>query len=311
MLHRNHTDETLMALDGAGVQRGGRWLVRGVTFEVRRGEIVTMIGPNGSGKSTSARMAIGLMRPDEGDVMSRPGLRIGYVPQKMSIDRTMPLTVERLLTLTGPLTRKEMDAALTETGARHLAKAEVQNLSGGEFQRALLARAIARKPDLLVLDEPVQGVDYTGEIALYELISEIRNRSGCGVLLISHDLHVVMAATDTVICMNGHVCCRGTPEAVSQSAEYRTLFGGRGAGALAFYSHNHDHTHLPDGRVLHEDGSVTDHCHPEDGHHDHEHHDHDHHGHGHAHVHGPDCGCGHDHSRLVRPAASKDGSDAR
>ncbi|HHY51096.1 MAG TPA: hypothetical protein GYA10_15295, partial [Alphaproteobacteria bacterium] len=150
--------------------------------------------------------------------------------------------------------------------------------------------------------EPVQGVDFSGEIALYELITAIRNRSGCGVLLISHDLHVVMAATDTVICMNGHVCCRGTPEAVSQSDEYRRLFGGRGAGALAFYSHHHDHTHLPDGRVLHADGSVTDSCHPDDGHH--------------AHVHGPDCGCGHDHSRLVRPRSldesmGEDVSDAR
>jgi zinc transport system ATP-binding protein len=269
-----------------------------VSLEVRRGEIVTMIGPTGSGKSTSARMAIGLIRPDEGEVMTRAGLRVGYVPQKMAIDRTMPLTVERLMTLTGPLPRRDIDAALSETGVRHLARAEVQTLSGGEFQRALLARAIARKPDLLVLDEPVQGVDYSGEIALYELITRIRDRSGCGVLLISHDLHVVMAATDTVICMNGHVCCRGTPEAVSQSDMYRNLFGLRGAGALAVYTHHHDHTHLPDGRVLHEDGSVTDNCHPEDGHHHHEH--------------GPDCGCGHDHSRLVRPAAAGGGSaDAR
>lgn len=299
MLQRTPDDQYLVVLEGAGISRGGRWLVRGVTFEVRRGEIVTMIGPNGSGKSTSARMAIGLLRPDEGEVMRRSGLRVGYVPQKMSIDRTMPLTVERLMTLTGPLARRDIDAALAETGVRHLAQAEVQNLSGGEFQRALLARAIARKPDLLVLDEPVQGVDFSGEIALYGLITDIRNRSGCGVLLISHDLHVVMAATDTVICMNGHVCCRGTPEMVSQSEEYRTLFGGRAAGALAFYSHDHDHTHLPDGRVLHEDGSVTDHCHPEDGHH-------------HEHVHGPDCGCGHDHSRLVRPRPPGGGaSDVR
>lgn len=298
MLQRKSDDEYLVTLDGAGINRGGRWLVRGVTFDVRRGEIVTMIGPNGSGKSTSARMAIGLLKPDEGEVATRFGLRVGYVPQKMSVDRTMPLTVERLMTMTGPLARKDIDAALSETGVRHLAKAEVQNLSGGEFQRALLARAIARKPDLLVLDEPVQGVDFSGEIALYELIKNIRDRSGCGILLISHDLHVVMAATDTVICMNGHVCCRGTPEAVSQSAEYRSLFGGRAAGALAFYSHHHDHTHLPDGRVMHEDGTVTDNCHPEDGHHDH--------------VHGPDCGCGHDHSRLVRPhRTEEDIRDAR
>jgi zinc transport system ATP-binding protein len=291
MLKRTLEQHKLVSLDNAGVSRKGRWLVRGVSFDVGRGEIVTLIGPNGSGKSTSARMALGLIQPSEGHVAQTAGLKIGYVPQKMAIDRTMPLTVERLMTLTGPLTRKEIAAALAETGISHLLKAEVQHLSGGEFQRALLARAIARKPDLLVLDEPVQGVDYMGEIALYELIGQIRDRSGCGVLLISHDLHVVMAATDTVVCLNGHVCCTGTPEMVSQSAEYQRLFGVRGAGALAIYTHHHDHTHLPDGRVQHADGSITESCFPEDGHH----HETD------GHVHGPNCSCGHDHSRLVVP----------
>jgi zinc transport system ATP-binding protein len=211
------------------------------------------------------------------------------VPQKLSVDWTMPLSVRRLMTLTGPLPAREIDAALNATGIAHLANAEVQHLSGGEFQRALLARAIARKPDLLVLDEPVQGVDFSGEIALYDLIKNIRNSNNCGILLISHDLHVVMAETDTVICLNGHVCCRGTPQAVSQSPEYMRLFGGSAAKALAVYSHHHDHTQLPDGRVQHADGSVTEHCHPDDGHHDaHEQH------HDHNHDHG-DCGCGHEH----------------
>jgi len=302
MLKRTLEKQKLVSLETAGVRRKGRWLVRGVSFDVARGEIVTLIGPNGSGKSTSARMALGLLRPDEGEVAQHAGLRVGYVPQKMAIDRTMPLSVERLMTLTGPLSRREMADALAETGIGHLAKAEVQHLSGGEFQRALLARAIARKPDLLVLDEPVQGVDYMGEIALYELIGAIRDRSGCGVLLISHDLHVVMAATDTVVCLNGHVCCTGTPEMVSQSAEYQRLFGARGAGALAIYTHHHDHTHLPDGRVEHTDGSITEHCHPEDGHHHGEH----------DHVHGPNCSCGHDHSRLVMPkAATEETRDVR
>jgi zinc transport system ATP-binding protein len=299
MLQRAAEKDKLVGLTNAGVNRQGRWLVRGVSFDISRGEIVTLIGPNGSGKSTSARMALGLAKPDEGSVSTLPNLRVGYVPQKMQIDRTMPLTVERLMTLTGSPSSKEIAAALAETGISHLAKAEVQHLSGGEFQRALLARAIARKPDLLVLDEPVQGVDYNGEIALYELIGEIRDRSGCGVLLISHDLHVVMAATDTVVCLNGHVCCTGTPEMVSQSEEYQRLFGMRGAGALAIYTHHHDHTHLPDGRVQHNDGSVTDSCHPGDGHH---------HGHEHdQHVHGPNCSCGHDHSRLAPVKASKEG----
>jgi zinc transport system ATP-binding protein len=209
-----------------------------------------------------------------------------------------------------------MMAALDAVGLSHMAGAEVQHLSGGEFQRALMARAIARKPDLLVLDEPVQGVDFSGEIALYDLIKSIRNTSGCGILLISHDLHVVMAATDTVICLNGHVCCRGTPQAVTQSAEYVRLFGSRAAQALAVYSHNHDHTHLPDGRVLHSDGTVTDHCHPDDGHHHgqdvHDHAGHNHAGHDHGdHVHHDHAGHTHhdrtaaDHSHEHHPAGER------
>jgi zinc transport system ATP-binding protein len=298
MLNFHKSDQApLVSLNNAGIRRNGRWLVRGVEFSISRGEIVTLIGPNGSGKSTTAKAAIGVLKPDEGWVETLPGLKVGYVPQKLAIDWTLPLTVERLMTLTAPLNGREVEEALHSTGIAHLARAEVQHLSGGEFQRALLARAIARKPDLLVLDEPVQGVDFSGEIALYDLIKSIRNRTGCGILLISHDLHVVMAETDTVICLNGHVCCRGTPQMVSQSPEYLKLFGSRAAKSLAVYSHDHDHTHLPDGRVLHTDGSITEHCHPEDGHHHGDHADSGHDHAAHEHVHGPDCGCGYK-SRL-------------
>ncbi|MDL2407956.1 metal ABC transporter ATP-binding protein [Rhizobium calliandrae] len=276
--------QPLVSLHDVGVRRGGRWLVRGVDFSVSRGEIVTLIGPNGSGKSTSAKTAIGVLKPDEGSVERIAGLKVGYVPQKLAVDWTLPLSVHRLMTLTGPLAETELKAALEAVGIAHLAKAEVQHLSGGEFQRALLARAIARKPDLLVLDEPVQGVDFSGEIALYDLIKSIRNSEGCGILLISHDLHVVMAATDTVVCLNGHVCCRGTPQAVTQSPEYVRLFGTRAAQSLAIYSHHHDHTHLPDGRVQHADGSITDDCRTDDGHHGHGH-GHDHHDHDHEYAH--------------------------
>ncbi len=297
MLHSASVgNDILVSLANAGVQRSGRWLVRGVEFSVSKGEIVTLIGPNGSGKSTSAKMAIGVVKPTEGVVARKAGLKVGYVPQKLSVDWTMPLSVRRLMTLTGPLAARDIDAALNATGIAHLANAEVQHLSGGEFQRALLARAIARKPDLLVLDEPVQGVDFSGEIALYDLIKNIRNSSNCGILLISHDLHVVMAETDTVICLNGHVCCRGTPQAVSQSPEYMRLFGGAAAKGLAIYSHHHDHTHLPDGRVQHADGTVTDHCHPEDGHH----HAHDRHDQRHHHDDPDECGCGHEHGDDAR-----------
>lgn len=282
------SESQLVSLDNAGIRRDGRWLVRGVDFAIRRGEVVTLIGPNGAGKSTTAKLAIGVLRPDEGSVTRRQGLRIGYVPQKLAIDWTMPLSVRRLMRLTGSLGDAELQAALDATGIAHLIDAEVRHLSGGEFQRALLARAIARKPDLMVLDEPVQGVDFAGEGALYDLIRSIRNSTGCGILMISHDLHMVMAGTDTVICLNGHICCRGTPETVSQSPDYLKLFGN--TRSLAVYSHHHDHTHLPDGRVLHGDGSITDHCHPDDGHHHHADPTHSHHDHHHSHD-----DDGHDH----------------
>ncbi|MDF1608510.1 metal ABC transporter ATP-binding protein [Hoeflea sp. YIM 152468] len=257
----------LISLTQAGVERAGRWLVRGIDLTVCQGEIVTLIGPNGSGKSTTAKMALGIIKPDAGTAHRASGLKIGYVPQKLSIDWTLPLTVARFMRLTSAPSAAEVAHALAATGITHLANAIVRNLSGGEFQRALLARAIARKPDLLVLDEPVQGVDFAGQIALYDLVRKIRDDIGCGVLLISHDLHVVMAATDRVICLNGHICCQGTPVAVASSDEYRQLFGGQADATLAVYEHHHDHTHLPDGTVLHADGSVTEHCHPDDGHH--------------------------------------------
>ena len=274
----------LVSLDGAGVYRAGRWLVRDVGLSVRSGEIVTLIGPNGSGKSTTAKMALGILKPDEGTAERRAGLSVGYVPQKVSVDWTLPLKVERFMHLTGRISRADAEHAMQATGIAGLKGAEVRNLSGGEFQRVMLARAIARRPDLLVLDEPVQGVDFSGEIALYDLIKSIRDDYGCGILLISHDLHVVMAATDQVICLNGHVCCSGPPSLVSQHAAYRELFGARAASTLAVYEHSHDHTHLPDGRVRHADGTVTDHCFPEDGHHPDDHH-HEH-GHDHQHDHG-------------------------
>lgn len=259
---------SLVTLENVGLNRGGRWLVRGIDLAVHRGESVTLIGPNGAGKSTTAKIALGLLTPDEGRAARAPGLKVGYVPQKLSIDWTLPLTVRRFMSLTNLVSEPEAVAALETVGIGHLAGAEVRHLSGGEFQRALLARAIARRPDLLVLDEPVQGVDFSGEIALYELIGNIRRTFDCGILMISHDLHVVMADTDSVVCLNGHVCCQGPPRMVAENPEYLALFGARAAGALAVYEHAHDHTHLPDGTVQHADGSITDHCHPDDGHHD-------------------------------------------
>ena len=254
---RGTDKKILISMDGVGVKRGDKWLVSGIDLSIARGEIVTLIGPNGSGKSTTAKVATGVLKASRGEITRIPGLKIGYVPQKLTIDWTLPLTVQRLMTLTGRFPKTQISAALEAVGVGHLAKSSVQTLSGGEFQRVLLARAMIRTPDLLVLDEPVQGVDFAGEVALYDLIKNIRDETGCGILMISHDLHIVMAETDTVICLNGHVCCTGSPDLVAQNPEYVKLFGTNASGALAVYQHNHDHAHLPDGRVQHADGCVT------------------------------------------------------
>lgn len=249
--------ETLIDAKDIGYQAGDRWLVRHVDLSLKRGEIVTMIGPNGSGKSTTAKMLSGALKPTTGSLQRLPGLRIGYVPQKVSIDQTLPMTLRRLMSLTARPSDAEINQALKAVGIDHLEGRSVQTLSGGEFQRALLARALLREPDLLILDEPVQGVDINAEISVYKIIRDIRDRLNCGILMISHDLHVVMAETDSVLCLNGHVCCRGTPKSVVSNPEYLKIFGPRAAEALAVYQHRHDHTHLGDGRIRLLDGSVT------------------------------------------------------
>ena len=254
----------LISMQNAGVRRDNRWAVQGLDFSIARGEIVTIVGPNGAGKSTTAKLAVGTITADQGQVSRLAGLRVGYVPQKLFIDPALPLRVNRLMQLTMRVEQAECARALDAVGISHLANSYVQDLSSGEFQRALLARAILRRPDLLVLDEPVQGVDFASEVMLYDLIKTIRDSSGCGVLMISHDLHIVMADTDTVLCLNGHICCSGSPDTVVTNPEYVKLFGSHAAGQLAVYQHDHDHIHLPDGTVQHADGSISDHCHPND-----------------------------------------------
>jgi zinc transport system ATP-binding protein len=253
----------LVVARGLGVRRDGRWLIEGINLSVGRGEIVTLIGPNGGGKTTTVKALLGLINLDAGKVERAPGLKVGYVPQRFEIDWTLPLSVSRLMTLAGRHEPQAVQTALQRVGAEHLEMAEIRHLSGGEFQRVLLARAIIAKPDLLVLDEPVQGVDYSGEIELYELINALRDEFRCGILMISHDLHIVMAGTDTVVCLNGHVCCSGTPRHVAGTSEYQRLFGQRGASALAIYHHEHDHAHDQCGNVVALDEHVH---HPDHGH---------------------------------------------
>jgi len=241
-------NKLLAKLENAGVQRTSKWLVKGISFEINQGQIVTLIGPNGSGKTTTAKMILNIMKADEGQI-TRNTDKMAYVPQKINIDWTMPLRVIDFMKITNNLNNNQVLESLTTTGVDNLLYSQIHNLSGGEFQRVLIARAIAKKPDLLVLDEPVQGVDYNGEIALYNLIKKISVNLNCGILLISHDMHFVMSTTDHVVCLNGHICCSGTPSSVVKNPEYIKLFGEHNSETLSYYQHHHDHSHDNDGSV--------------------------------------------------------------
>jgi len=239
------TKSVCLALDG-------KQILDKVDIRLHKGEIVTLIGPNGAGKSTLVRVILGLIKQDSGEVRLAPKLRIGYMPQRLSIDPVLPLTVRRFLTLAQRCSESKLIEALTEVSAQRLLDSAMQTLSGGETQRVLLARAMLRDPDLLILDEPVQGVDVTGQEELYRLISTIRKRHGCGILMISHDLHMVMSATDQVLCLNRHVCCSGHPDSVRIDPSYVALFGPAEIQqpVITPYSHQHDHSHDAHGDIV-------------------------------------------------------------
>ncbi len=244
--------DTLIRLDRVGVNGTGGVILDDVSLDVAAGRIVTIVGPNGAGKSTLVKTALGLQRPDRGKVTRQPGLVVGYVPQKLAIPAQLPLPVGRFLSMARPgaITAANLAASLDRVGlGADLMDRQVIHLSGGELQRALLARAMLRRPHLLVLDEPAAGVDVAGQADLYDLIAGFARQDGAGVLMVSHDLHVVMAATDEVVCLNRHVCCAGHPDSISRHPDYLALFGARAAASLALYTHTHDHSHGHDGCV--------------------------------------------------------------
>ncbi|AYY80748.1 MULTISPECIES: zinc ABC transporter ATP-binding protein ZnuC [Proteus] len=231
----------LICLKSVSVSFGEREILKDISFDLKAGRILTLLGPNGAGKSTVIRLVLGLLNPTSGKVERHNTLRIGYVPQKLYLDPTMPLTVKRFMTLKPGVRDKDILPALERVNAAKLINQPMQKLSGGESQRVLLARALLNQPQLLVLDEPTQGVDVNGQLALYDLINQLRNELGCAILMVSHDLHLVMAKTDEVLCLNGHICCSGTPDVVSSHPEFIAMFGSRGAEQLGIYRHHHQH----------------------------------------------------------------------
>lgn len=264
-MNRSSSHEPLIEAKGVCVSFGGNPALTGIDITIRPGEIVSVIGPNGAGKTTLVRVLLGLLSPDAGEVRRRPGLRVGYLPQEIRIDPVLPMTVHRLLCLPYTVPGEAIRHTLAEVKASGLLEKQVHVLSGGEMQRVLLARALVRNPDLLVLDEPAQNVDVSGQAELYDLIARIREERECGVLMISHDLHLVMAATDQVVCINHHLCCSGAPEAVSRHPEYVAMFGGQPGRSFAVYTHVHDHHHGLSGEIV-PDEEKGPHSGPHSGH---------------------------------------------
>ncbi|WP_058911359.1 zinc ABC transporter ATP-binding protein ZnuC [Entomohabitans teleogrylli] len=240
----------LVSLEHISVSFGQRRVLSDISLMLKPGRILTLLGPNGAGKSTLVRIVLGLIAPDEGVITREPKLRIGYVPQKLHLDPTLPLTVSRFMRLRPGVRKADLLPALRRVQATHLLDAPMQKLSGGENQRVLLARALLNQPQLLVLDEPTQGVDVNGQLALYDLIDQLRHELQCAVLMVSHDLHLVMAKTDEVLCLNHHICCSGAPEVVSTHPEFISMFGSRGAEQLGIYRHRHNHRHDLQGRII-------------------------------------------------------------
>ena len=233
----------LVSVENLSVRYGGNTILQRVDLDIEKGEIVTIVGPNGSGKTSLLKAIIGAVEPAKGFVTLKPGLKIGYVPQRLNFNPTLPITVERFMRLTAKADTRSCIAALETAGVSKVLKEQMSGLSGGQFQRVLLAGALLGRPEILLLDEATQGLDQPGSAAFYRQIEAVRRETGCAIMMISHDLHVVMSASDRVICLNGHVCCAGTPAVVASAPEYKALFGDGTDGALALYRHDHDHNH--------------------------------------------------------------------
>ena len=249
------SDNALILLQGISFHRNGYGILENVDLSVEKGQIVTLVGPNGAGKSSLVKIALGLTKPDQGTITTCPELTIGYVPQSVNLDHSLPVSVKRFLELSGVTDNRLLDQTLELVGTNKLAEKALHEISGGELRRVLLARALLKSPDLLILDEPTSGVDISGQANLYTLIQSIRDRYQCGVLLVSHNLHIVMAATDRVVCLNRHLCCSGAPEDVQNHPEYLSLFGHHESTALGIYKHDHDHEHDLHGDIYDKDNS--------------------------------------------------------
>lgn len=221
----------------------GKNILDDISLDIKERDFITIVGPNGAGKSTLLKVLMGFTHPTTGSVQQREGTRIGYVPQKLSIDKTIPITTQRFLTLRKKVHATTLKRVVEQTGITPQLHKPLHSLSGGELQRVLLCRALLDEPDLLILDEPAQNLDISGQLAFYEQLNQIYQQQRLSILMVSHDLHLVMSCTRQVICLFHHICCSGEPQSVTQDPEFQKLFGKDMANMMALYHHQHNHTH--------------------------------------------------------------------
>lgn len=233
----------LIQFDKVSLEANGQHIVQDITFEIKKPEIITLLGPNGAGKTSLVRLLVGLESPTQGSITRHPNLCIGYVPQQLSLKKSLPLTALRFLQAGKKSSEQQIKDALRLAQAEHLIHKSVQILSGGERQKLLLARALLGAPDLLVLDEPMQGIDLHGQEELYSLLYDLQRQQDISIFLVSHDLHIVMSESNHIMCLNKHLCCSGSSEEIQSNPEFLKMFGLESAAHLAIYTHRHDHHH--------------------------------------------------------------------
>jgi len=233
----------LISAKNVSVLKHQKSILDNIDIQINKNDFITIIGPNGAGKTMLLKCLMGFYKPTSGRIERKEKLKIGYMPQSISIINTMPITVKDFITVRKEYDDISLNKVITEVSIGEIINKQLSVLSGGEMQRVLLARSLLNNPDLLILDEPAQNLDISGQLNFYKLIQEIYSKRNISILMVSHDLHLVMVSTKKVLCLYKHICCSGAPQQIAKDPEFLSMFGKDMANMMSIYQHSHDHNH--------------------------------------------------------------------
>jgi len=234
------TANALISAHNISVVKNEKAILKNIDIEINKNDFLTIIGPNGAGKTMLLKCLMEFYKPDSGKIIKKPNLKIGYMPQSINIINTMPLSVQNFITVRKKFDEVSFKKVVSETQTEKIIDKQLSVLSGGEMQRVLLARSLLNNPELLILDEPAQNLDVSGQIYFYNLLQSIYLKRGLSVLMVSHDLHLVMVSTKKVICLSNHICCYGKPQHITKDPEFISMFGKDMANIMAVYQHSNE-----------------------------------------------------------------------